>query len=54
MLPCLMLVTVSYLNKPLSAPFHALERSVNAIISGIHGVLRDMQAHRILAAWKLN
>lgn len=53
-LPGLTLVTVSYLDKPLSAPFHASERSINAIISGIQGALRDMQAHGILEACKLN
>lgn len=51
---CLLLVAVSYLNKSLSALSHAFERSINAIISGIHGVLRDIQAYRILAACKLN
>lgn len=53
-LPCLVLVAVSYLNKPLQGVFHALERSTTAIISGIRGVLKDSQAHRVLAACELN
>ena len=52
--PCLMLITVSYLNKPLRGVSRALERSKTTVLSGIHGVLRDSQAHRVLAACELN
>lgn len=53
-LPCLMVVTVSYLDKPLWGVFHAFNRSKSTVISEIHGVLRDIQAHRVLAAYELN